>query len=98
MQTKYYIVTLQESSSIVRKAPGQSDGAGGDLAHSDSRRHGGLHHLQTVADGVLAVEVLHGAHHAGQVLLDGGDQQGPVVEDLRVENVKNVQTQCSMII
>ena len=28
------------------------------------------------------MEVLHGADHAGEVLLYGGDQQGPVIEDL----------------
>ena len=77
------IVTLQESSSVVRDVPGESDGARRDLAHSDGRGHWRLHHLHAVADAVLPVQVLHGAHHAGQVLRDGGDQQGAVIEDLR---------------
>ena len=67
----------------MRHSPGQSDRTGCDLAHSDSRGHWRLHHLDTVADAVLAVDVLHGADHAGQVLLYGGDQQGPVIEDLK---------------
>ena len=68
----------------MRHVPGESDRAGCDLAHSDGRSHWRLHHLDTVADAVLAVDVLHGADHAGEVLLYGGDQQGPVIEDLRV--------------
>ena len=67
----------------MRDVPGESDGAGRDLAHSDGRGHRRLHHLHVVADAVLPVQVLHGAHHAGQVLRDGGDQEGAVIEDLR---------------
>ena len=76
------IITLKESSSVVGDVPGERDGARRDLAHPDSGGHGGLHHLDTVADAVLPVDVLHGADHAGEVLLYGGDQQGPVIEDL----------------
>ena len=68
----------------MRAVPGESDRAGRDLAHPDGRGHGGLHHHHAVADAVLAVDVLHGADHAGEVLLYRGDQQGPVIEDLRV--------------
>ena len=50
--------------------PGESDRAGRDLAHPDGGGHGGLDHPDGVADAVLAVHVLHGADHAGQVLLD----------------------------
>ena len=64
--------------------PGESDRAGRDLAHPDGGGHGGLDHPDGVADAVLAVHVLHGADHAGEVLLYRGDQQGPVIEDLRV--------------
>ena len=81
----------------MRHVPGEGDGARRDLAHPDSRGHGRLHHLDTVADAVLPVDVLHGTDHAGEVLLYRGDQQGPVIEDLRVysfvTNTANVQTQ-----
>ena len=76
------VITLKESSSVVGDVPGERDGGGRDLAHPDGGGHGGLHHPHAVADAVLAVDVLHSADHAREVLLDGGDQEGAVIEDL----------------
>ena len=81
----------------MRHVPGERDGARRDLAHPDSRGHGGLHHLDTVADAVLPVDVLHGADHAGEVLLYGGDQQGAVIEDLRGE-MRFLEVKCPNLI
>ena len=57
------------------QTPGQSDGIGGNLANSDGRGHRGSDHGDTVTDAVLAVDVLHCAHHTGKTVTHGHYQQ-----------------------
>ena len=64
--------------------PGEGDGAGGDLADPDGGRHWGSDHGHAVADAVLAVYVLHSAHHTGQTLPHGDDEEGPIRQHLVV--------------
>ena len=68
----------------MRQRPGEGDGAGGDLADPDGGRHGGSDHGHAVADAVLSVYVLHSAHHTGQTLPHGDDEEGPIRQHLVV--------------
>ena len=68
----------------MRQRPGEGDGAGGDLADPDGGRHWGSDHGHAVADAVLAVYVLHSAHHTRQTLPHGDDEEGPIRQHLVV--------------
>ena len=50
------------------QTPGQSDGIGCNLANSDGGGYRGSDYIDTVADAVLAVDVLHCAHDTGQTV------------------------------
>ena len=69
------IITLKESSSVVGDVPGERDGGGRDLAHPDGGGHGGPDHGHHVADAVLAMTVLHSAHHTRETLPHGDNQE-----------------------
>ena len=55
----------------------------------------GSDHVHAVADGVLPVDVLHRADHAGKTLSDGGNQQRPIRQNL-MKNLSKLHTGCNI--
>ena len=81
---EYLCCTLHQSASIMWQWPGEGDGAGGDLADPDGGGHGGPDHGHHVADAVLAMTVLHSAHHTRETLPHGDNQQWAITQHLVV--------------